>query len=482
MMNKNNSSLFSNLPDPRCRFRSLSEEQVEIIQNASYEILERTGVRIHHQAAVELLISGGAEAIDETLVRFPSKLINQCLKSVPDNIPVYNQEGNQVLNVGGYRCYYGTGSDCMHIYDLDTKQRRKAVLEDVSNGIRLVDSLPNLDFVMSMFLPSDVPEEQYERQQMRVMLRESIKPIIFVGINAASTVYAIRMAEIIAGSEKALQKQPFIINYVNTVSAFQHNFDSVERLLYAAERGIPTIYAPGKHRGLTAPMTAAGAMALGFAGHLVGLVLSQLKNPGSPFIISNPSHGTIDMRSMVGLYAPPEDGPYGWDLAHHNNIPTFAIAGASDSKIFDAQAAAEAALSLYSVTVGGANLIHDVGYLDCAMTGSLELVAFCNEVIGWLNYHLRDLDVSPESLALDLIHEVGPDNYFLDTSHTLEHVREDWMPTLFDRFDYRQWSESEKTTLDMRANQYVKDLLASLEPRSLSPALDQKLLEIVNEE
>jgi trimethylamine--corrinoid protein Co-methyltransferase len=221
-------------------------------------------------------------------------------------------------------------------------------------------------------------------------------------------------------------------------------------------------------------------MAAGFAGQLAGLVLSQQIQEGSPFIISNPSHGTIDMRTMVGLYAPPEDGPYGWDLAHHNQIPTFAIAGASDSKIFDAQAAAEAALNLYSVTIGGANLIHDIGYLDCAMTGSLELVVLCDEIIAWLKEHLKGLVISPETLALDLIHEVGPDGYFLDTNHTLEHVREDWTPSLFDRFDYKQWAEEGGRTFIGRANQRVQEILENVQPKTIPTSVEKDLQAIID--
>jgi len=465
--------------DPDCRFRSLTEDQLNVIQDASFQILERTGVRFHHPEAVELFKKAGAKVLDDSHVRIPTNLVEKTLATVPDNITIHNQDGKPALEVGGYRTYYGTGSDCMHIYDLDTGVRRKALLQDVETGIRLVDTLPHLDFVMSMYLPSDVPEDRYEREQMAVMLRESSKPIIFVGINAASTMHSIKMAAIVAGGEKILQAQPFIINYVNTASAFQHNHDSVERLLYAAERNIPTIYAPGKLRGMTAPMTSAGAMAVGFAGQLAGLVLSQIKKEGSPFIISNPSRGTIDMRSMVGLYAPPEDGPYGWDLTHYNQIPTFAIAGASDSKTFDAQAAAEAALGLYSVTIGGANLVHDIGYLDCAMTGSLELVAFCNEVIGWLKEYLKELVINEETLALDLIHEVGPDGYFLNTRHTLNHVREDWRPSLFDRFDYHQWSEEGGITLNQKANKLVKEILDSVEPKVLPNKIEQELQKLI---
>ena len=474
-------STSSSKPDPECRFRSLTEDQIERLQNASYEILERTGVRFHHPEAVALLKKAGAKVIDNSLVRIPPELINKSLKSSPENITIYNQEGNPALEVGGYRSYYGTGSDCMHIYDLDTGTRRRAILQDIVDGVRLVESLPHLDFVMSMYLPSDVDEDQYERQQMAIMLRESSKPIIFVGINAASTVYAIKMASIASGGLDVLREHPYIVNYVNTVSSFQHNYDSVQRLLYAAERNIPTIYGPGKHRGITSPITPAGALALGFAGQLAGLVLSQIKQEGSPFIISNPGHGTIDMRSMVGLYASPDDGPHGWDLAHYHKIPTFAIAGASDAKIFDAQAAAEAALSLFSVTLGGANLIHDIGYLDCAMTGSLELVAFCNEVIGWLKNYLQDLKINEETLALDLIHQVGPDGYFLDADHTLNHVKEDWMPSLFDRSDFAQWSEDGQYSFLNRAKITVRDTLKSIQPKTLPADIEQKLQSVIDE-
>jgi trimethylamine--corrinoid protein Co-methyltransferase len=353
------------------------------------------------------------------------------------------------------------------------------VLEDVVRAVRLVDALPNYDFVMSMFLPSDVPQELYERRQMAVMLQESTKPIVYVGMEAASTVYAVEMASAVAGDLQSLQRCPFIINYVNVVSAFRHNGESVRRLLYAAERNLPTIYAPSKSRGTMAPITVAGALALGNAGQLAGLVLSQLKREGSPFLRSLPGGDGIDMRSMVSLYAAPDGGPFGWDLAHHYGIPTFGTAGCSDAKTFDAQAAAGAALTLFDNALNGANLIHDAGYLDCAMTGSLEFLAFCDELIGWLRQYLRKLEISEETLALDLIHEVGPDGHFVDTKHTLHHVREEWVPALIDRNNYQRWHAGGATSLQERANRRVRDILASHQaeplPRNITGKLEAML-------
>lgn len=460
------------------QFRSLTEDQICLLHDASLEIMARTGMRFYVQEALDLFKKAGADISEGNLVRIPPHLVEWALRTAPRNLTIFDQRGRRAMALGGYRSYFGVGSDCSFVYDLDSGQRRRAVLDDVIHGVRLVDALPNLDFVMSMFLPSDVPEDIYERRQMAIMLQESTKPIVFVGMEASSTIYAAEMAAAVAGGLEALQRYPFIINYVNVVSAFRHNEQSVLRLLYAAERNLPTIYAPSKARGTMAPMTVAGALALGNAGQLAGLVLSQLKREGSPFLRSKPGGDGMDMRSMVSLYAAPDGGPFGWDLAHHYGIPTFGTAGCSDAKVFDAQAAAEAALTLFDEALNGANLIHDVGYLDCAMTGSLEFVAFCDEIIGWLRRYLRKLEISEETLALDLIHEIGPDGHFVETSHTLRHVREDWVPALMDRHNYQRWAAQGATTLQQRANERVRHILEEHRVEPL-PASVVKAIEAV---
>jgi trimethylamine--corrinoid protein Co-methyltransferase len=227
------------------------------------------------------------------------------------------------------------------------------------------------------------------------------------------------------------------------------------------------------------PITVAGALALGNAGHLGGLVLSQLKREGSPFLRSNPGGSGIDMRSLTSLYADPDAGPFGWDLAHHYGIPIFGEGGCSDSKVFDAQAAAEAALTLFDGALNGVNLIHDVGYLDCAMTGSLDFVAFCDELIGWLRAYLRRLEISEETLALDLIHQIGPDGDFFETRHTLEHLREGWLPRIFDRQNYQRWAAQGATTLAQRATLRVRDILDNHRARPLPDEVVQKLDDMV---
>jgi trimethylamine--corrinoid protein Co-methyltransferase len=477
MTAKTDTSAFSRSYRPS-GFQNLPQDQIDILHNASLEIMDRTGMRFFDQEALDLFKKAGAVVSDGNLVRIPSRLVEWALGSAPKNISIFDRNRQRAMMLGGDRTYFGVGSDCMSIYDLETGEHRQALLGDVLDGVRLVDALPNMDFVMSMFLPSDISRADYERHQMSIMLQESTKPIIFVGIEADSTVMAVEMACAVAGGLQVLQEYPFIINYVNVVSPFHHNQESLQRLLYAAERNIPTIYAPGSIRGTLSPMTAAGAMALSNAGQLAGLVLSQLKREGAPLILCGRSAGTMDMRTMVTLYTAPEEGPCGWDLARHYGVPMFSAA-CTESKIFDAQAAAETALTLFDRSLNGANLIHDLGYLDCAMTGSLELVAFCDEVIEWIKRYWQPFEITEESLALDLIHETGPDGNFLATDHTLRHVREMWTPSLFDRANFKTWSSQGSLTLQQKANQRVLEIIGSHRAEPLPPEVKVKLADIV---
>ena len=124
-------------------------------------------------------------------------------------------------------------------------------------------------------------------------------------------------------------------------------------------------------------------------------------------------------------------------------------------------------------------MVHDVGYLDCGMTGSLELVVFCNEIIGWLKKYFRELEISKETLALDLIHQVGPDGYFLDSDHTLNHVRDDWRPILFDRLDYQMWEEKGQVKLIDRAKKSVQEILETVQPYTLPPDIEKNLQAVI---
>ncbi|MEJ2148475.1 MAG: trimethylamine methyltransferase family protein [Chloroflexota bacterium] len=448
-------------------FRKLSADQLDRIHNASLEILERTGARLYEAEALDLLRAAGVPVEDGNRVRIPAYLVEWALKLAPKKVMLCERGGGRVMSLEGYNVYYGPGSDCLNIIDLESGERRPALLADVADGVRLCDALPNIDFIMSVCVASDVEQQVADRYQMREIILNSAKPSIFVTTAFEGTVDAVEMAEIVAGGAEALRRSPTTACYVNVTGPLRHNEESLQKLLFLSGKGLPFTYVPVVLRGLNGPVTLAGALALANAGELVGVVLSQLKREGAPIIVSGGTNDMIDMRSLVGSYAAPENRVMFMEMAHRYDLPMFGLGGASDSKLPDGQAAAEAAFTLLTETLSGAHLIHDVGYLESGLAASFEQLVICNELIGWVKRFMQGLEVSDETLALDLIDEVGPDGQFLAAPHTGEHFREDWYPKLLDRQNFDGWQAAGGLTLRERAAKQARAILAEHQPEPL---------------
>ncbi|HIQ04821.1 MAG TPA: trimethylamine methyltransferase, partial [Anaerolineae bacterium] len=249
------------------------------------------------------------------------------------------------------------------------------------------------------------------------------------------------------------------------ISPFYHNPEALDRLLFCAEKRIPLIYIPTIMAGASGPVTMAGALTVGNADVLAGLVIHQLKAPGAPFIYGG-CVSPFDMKTTVLPYGAPE-----WhmsdailaQLSWRYGLPQFGTAGATDSKVVDEQATLEAAYTLLFAALSGVNLIHDVGYMESGLTASLDYLVICDEIISLVRHILRGCEVDDETLALDLIDAVGPGGHFVDSEHTLRHYREVWYPSVLDRRTYDDWSAAGAMTLKQRARIKAKELLETHE-------------------
>jgi trimethylamine--corrinoid protein Co-methyltransferase len=291
---------------------------------------------------------------------------------------------------------------------------------------------------------------------------------------------AVAMAEVVAGDAEELRRNPICACYINVTDPLRHNAEALQKLLFLAGKGLPTTYTPMVLRGLNGPVTPAGAIALANAGELVGLVLAQLVREGAPVIHSGGYHDMFDMRTMVGVYESPEGRNGRAELTHFYGLPVFGLAGASDSKLPDQQAAAEAALSMLLEALYGVHLIHDVGYLESGKCYSFEQLVICDEIINYIRRFMQGLEVNEETLALDLIHEVGHSGGFLGTKHTRTHFKEDWYPELFDRDSFDGWKAAGGKTLRQGAKERIEEILASHEPEPLAPDIQKRLDEIID--
>jgi trimethylamine--corrinoid protein Co-methyltransferase len=470
---------------PSAQFRRMSDEQCQRIHWASLEVMERTGVRLYEQEAIDLVKTVGAHVSDGNLVRIPSGLVEKAFTTVPRRVVLCDRNGNRVMPIdsagrtGSARSFYGPGSDCLNIIDHRTGARRTPVLQDIVEGMTVADALPNIDFVMSMVLPVDVPQTVSDRYQMEVMLNHTTKPIIFVTNEFSGCVDAVEMAEAVAGGANALRLNPFVACYINVTTGLRHNQEALQKLLYLADKGLPALYVPVGLGGATAPVTVAGCQVIWNVGALVGLVVSQLKRQGAPYLVAGWGSNMLDMRTMVQPYADPDRRGIAQAMAHFYGLPMFSLGGCSDSKCLDGQAAIEAALTLMTTALSGSHIVHDLGYLESGLCYSLAQLVICDEILGWIEHSLRGVDVSDVALAVDLIHEIGPDGQYLNSEHTLKHFRNRWYPSLIDRQNYDNWLAQGAKTLEQRAAERVTKILAEHTPEPLPKQVAQAVHAII---
>jgi trimethylamine--corrinoid protein Co-methyltransferase len=447
---------------------------MEDLHLAALEVLRRTGIRFHHGEAVDLLRMGGGFVSEGDLVKFPAHMVEDALASAPGRIVMCDREGEPAIFLEGCRVYFGPGSDCVYFLDPETGEHRKFTQVDISHGYRLCDALPNIHFLMSMGIPADVaPGVSYDTQ-MALMLEHSTKPIVFVTNDRASCQRAIDMAATVAGGYDALVERQHILLYSEPTSPLQQSQSAVDKLLLMAEYGLPVLHSPGPQMGATAPITIAGGLVMSLAEILSGLVVHQLKRPGAPFVFGAGLHH-MDMSAMQICYASPEfqlTKAAVAQLGRWYGLPTWGYAGCSDAKVMDEQAAAEAMLAVVMARLSGANLVHDVGYMESGLTTSFEMIVLTDELVGMTNHLMRGIDVSDETLMVHELDDVGPGGQFIDREETLKRFREFWFPGLLDRRTRPEWLAAGGVTLGQKLRERVQEILRGHQPRPL--ALDKK--------
>ncbi len=449
----------------RPRLNVLNPEQISKIHESSLEILRETGLNVHSEELRTLLAENGCKVKDNLRVHIPAELVEKALLSAPSCVDIFDRNNKKAMSLEGTSSYFGTGSDLEYTIDLKTHERRQSTLKDVELSACLCEKLKHIDFIMSYGLPNEVSPSDIEIEQFRVLLANTTKPIvmtIYSGLENFEKMH--QMACESCGGEQNFRTAPNYAIYSQFVSPLQHDTGALDRLIFCADHKIPIIYVPTIMMGASGPVTLAGALALANAECLAGLVMHQLRSPGAPFIYGG-CVSPLDMKTTVFSYGSPE-----WriadsvlsELSIKYELPIFGTAGASDSLNLDIQAGAEWAYSLLTCALSGTNLIHDVGYLESGMTGSLEALVIVDEIIGMVKRVSAGFKINEDSLGLDMVKKIGPTGDFMAEEHTLEHYRKDvWYPNVFvrDRFDSRG-AAGEQDVLQ-RAGERASELLKS---------------------
>lgn len=462
-------------------YARMGHQECDRIHIATLEILERTGVDVHHDKARQMLVAGGASA-DGIRIRIPEHMVSRALASAPRRLTLYDRNKKPTMRAWGHNTYYGGGSDCLTVLDHRTGKRREPLMADVAAAARVMDYLPEFDFVMSMFLPKDVDQRIYDRYQMEAMLNHTTKPIVFVSPDFEGCKAAVEMCEAVAGGPEAFVRHPFATCYINVTSGLVANQEALQKCIYLAEKALPQLWIPLNAGGVNSPATIAGCMASMNAGILLGIVLSQLVREGAPIAVPGWNGGPYNLKTMVGNYVLADEQGVPTSMGKYYDLPVFGLGGSTDAKVLDHQTGMECTVSLMTALLHGANIVHDVGFMDSGLQGSLQLQVMANETIGFLRAATRGVLVDDETLALDAIDEVGPTGSFLQHPHTLRHYKDPFYSKLFDKGPYSLWEKNGRLSLEDKAAREVDRILETHTIDPLPEDVKSKIKTIVKRE
>jgi len=459
------------------QFHLLSDKQIEELHLATLQILERTGVTFECQEAIDLLGEAGADVSDPKRVKIPSYLVEQTLRTTPKTITLYTRDGEPAMVLNGMASHFGAGTGCEEYLDPYIRQRRTAYIEDIADEVRVIDALPNIEWLMATSANTTVPGAITDKMAFLQTILNTSKPAAY-GINdIASLREMLEVCAMVAGGEKELRDKPFFVGSSEPISPLLQGKDAVEKSLLCAEKGIPNVVYSMPMAGATQPATFPAVLAITNAEVLSQLVVIQLKKPGAP-VIYGAEPNIMDMTTTIFPYGSPELAflvTALTELSHYYKLPILGNAGCSDADIIGAQAAAEATYSILLQALSGADFVHNVGTMYHCIVRSPELTVFGNEIIDMVKVVMQGIEINDETLPLDLIERVVPGGTYISESHTLKHFRKFWVPKIFDRSMAKR--EGIKKCEDL-LNEKTLEILKTHKPRPLSEDLVKELRKV----
>lgn len=417
------------------RLQVINDAQIAQLHEATLDVLQRTGVKITHAKAVELLTGAGAQ-VNGDIVKIPGWLVEDAIRKAPSRIVLGTRTGRRTVFLERDKSYFGPSLDCVDYMDPATHERSRFTSEHVKVTARLCDALDNFQWCMTIGMADDVPADIADRVIARNVFENCEKPLVFCCKDTNSVRDTYEMALLLCGGKEKFEEAPTIVHYSEPISPLVYFDLAIEKLMYCAEKRIPLINFPAPQCCGSSPATFAGALVQASAESLSGLVVHQLVNPGAPFIYG--AFTTImDMRSTIFSYGAVEMSLMTAALAQmaqHYRLPFFGTAGATDAKYCDAQAGAEAALQILSAATAGSGLVHDCSsWMDHGSLASPEFMVLVHDIVDSVNHYMQGIPVTAETLALDVIHRVGPGGHYLQDPHTMAHFKKIKYSDLFER-------------------------------------------------
>lgn len=457
----------------------LTEEQFEAIHRGTLDVLEETGVRFENRKALKLFEKNSCKVnYDGMRVRFPSGLVEECLRKCPSGFRVKARNPRNDLIIGGNTVYFRTFPG-MQTVDLDTWEPRVATRKENYDAVTVLDALDNLHYIGSYtpyFGFEGVPSIMGMLESCAARIRNSTK-FHQIGYSQNCEIFSIKMAKAV-GME--------VIGQISPSPPLTYYSDATEATFRFVEAGFPLLVGSGAICGGTAPATLAGAIISSNAEMIAEIVLIQLIKPGTRVLVSqfsfpqnmqtgSPAFGAIGISLHAVMFN---------QLWRKYGIPrTNNGIGPSSSKRIDFQCGYEKAIGILVNALSGANILGSYGSIYGEITYHPVQSILDDDIAGMVGRFIEGVKVNDETLAIDLIEEVGPiPGHYLNKKHTRKWwKKEQFIPKVADRLTYSEWMKTgKKSTLDY-AKKRMEEILATHKPIPLTPSQEENIEKILEE-
>ena len=456
-------------------------EDLETLHHGACHILKHTGILVETQDAAERFSAAGAHVTEKGkywLVKIPEWLVEDCIASTPKSVTYYARDPKKNYPLENRRVGFGTFGEQVKVIDLETRECRNTTRKDCDQVYKIIDALDGLTFCQRTVCPGDKPAKVQAAHNFHSLITNNSKHITIGMVDKENVDVIIKMAAAAAGGMDKLKERPICTCSCCVISPLTLANQFCETLIASLEAGVNVDIMVMDLAGATGPVTLAGTIVQTLAEHLSGLVLAQIVRKGAAVTFGSCST-IMDLRTGLGSVGAPEWSLVGSSIARMGQfygIPTRIGSGVSDSKLPDAQAAYEFTTNALTMALSGANMLFGAGGIESGLTFDFAKLVMDHECITNFRKTLNGVDISQESMALDIIDEIGPGGAYLTHKHTFQHTREQSQNVVFDRKTRDGWLKSSQgKDLTERAYEKAKSILDTHETTPLIPGAKETI-------
>lgn len=465
------------------RFKPLDDGQIARIHEAVMTVLEKIGFADAIPSCIEAVTARGGKLGDDGRLRFPRTLVEDTIAMAARNFPLFGRDPQYDLHPQGQKVHYGTAGAAVHVVDIENREYRESVLQDVYDAARIVDTLDNVHFFQRPMVARDM--EDPRDLDINTIYAAMAGTTKHIGTSFTLPEYAeeaLRMLHMVAGGEAAWRSRPFVSNsncFVVPPLKFAEDASAVLETCVAG--GMPVLLLSAGQAGATAPAAIAGAVVQATAEVLAGLVYVNAIAPGHPAIFGTwpfvsdlrtgaMSGGSGEQALLTAACA---------QMAQHYDLPGGSAAGMADSKMPDAQSGYEKGITDVMAGLAGLNLVYESAGMHASLLGfCLESLIIDNDMLAQALRCVRGIEVTDETLSVESMRQVcteGPGHY-LGHNQTLSLMQTEYVyPKIADRSSPKEWLELGKPDILQRAMVRKREILDGHFPRHLSEDIDAAL-------